>query len=795
MRFFAIGGLSYLFSLMLAGFIPDYYLLSFFCIFIFLFSFISCILPISLFRLREAEGFALENGQNRKYDSNFKRFLVLFVLKCREKIKQITVFCAFGIAAVVVSVVNYRLNILPVTNLDGENLVVTGNIVELPHKDKSGGYHYVFKVKYIHGRENPKNFKLNLFSASPIEADIYDEFTGNVNVFLHYDTPEFPARSFYRAKSIYAGAFLYDHKPTEIKLSSGVRPLYYYALRLRERMLVAINSLFPENQAAVVAGILLGSKDKLPLNIKSDFDRIGVYYLFAVSGLHVTILTSIFLLVLKKVKVSKQKSSLIAAFLVLIFMFVACLTPSVVRAGVMCIVYLLGAIFFRRADSINSLGFAAFIISLFNPDAGGDIGLWLSLSAALGILLIVPKLKNYFFNTENNANKKQNIILSYIVDSVLVTFSATVFTFPLIAIYFKKISTISMLSNIMLIFPVTVILFLSVPLIFMYILNMPIFLIIPIKIACGIAINYTISCAAILSGFSFATVYLEKNITILWLICMSVLIGCFYFAKKHKNLKYFKKDFSGFIVLLMGFTCSFLLLFIFHRLFMKNLVRISVINSGKGCCLLCKKVDYTALVLCLGDGNQGYKVLSYLYGNGIKNIDSLILVGPKSGLSESLMAVNQIAQTYRPNSIVVNSEKPEISDMGSYMDEKAKFIDKDFHIEIFKGLNLYYKKTEETKLIFLNVSGKKILVCPFGGVAEAIPKAWSSCDVFIAGGIPRDYNIISSLHTILSMTKRDSDIVIPKIKAVGRDLLSTAEMGTIKIDISKFGALNVKARS
>ncbi len=803
MRFFAIGGLTYLSSLALANFISGYYLLLFFCVFIFAFSLISYFAVFSYFKFNKIEEFStqetcqyLGNVGGKKPEYHFRRGFNSLALWCLRRINQATTFCIFGIVAVLISAVNYRFRVVPVTNLDGENITVTGSIMELPSKDKSGGYHYVFKVKYIHGIENPKNFKLSLFSSSPIEADIYDELTVNVTIFLYYDTPEFPERSFYRAKGIYAGAFLYSHNPAEVKALGRKKPLYYYTLKLRKQMLIAINSIFPGKQAAVVSGMLLGDKSMLSLKAKADFDRVGVYYLFAVSGFHVAIIGCIFLLIFKKLNINKRKSALITAFLILMFMFVSCFTPSVVRAGIMFITYLLSVPFFRKADSINSLGFAVLIISLFNPDAGGDIGLWLSLSAALGILIIVPKLKNYFFNPANMVKKWWGIVPNYIIDSILVTFSATVFTFPIIAVYFKKISTISMLSNIMLIFPVTLILFLSIPLIFMYILNMPEFLIIPIKIVCGTIINYTISCASMLSNFSFAMVYLEKNITILWLGCISICFLGGYFLKVLKNIKGLNKGFSGFILLPVIFTCSFLLLYVLHKIAIKDLVRISAINAGKGCFLLCAKNGCNTLIMCSGEGNQSHRVLSYLSGNGIKNIDNLILINSQKDSYENLLTINQVAEIYRPNNIIVNSKKLETPEfIGSFLDERTKFTDKNFHIQVFNDFNLYYREIDNTKLIFIKVADRKILLCPFGGIVKSISERWNNCDVFIAGGLPSDYNRINSLHTILSMNKIDSDIVVPKVKDISKDLLATAQVGTINIDISNSGVLNIKSRS
>ncbi len=857
MRFFAIVGFSYLISLMVANIVPIWQLLSFFYICLFILSCICCYVSCLIFydTSFKTDLFVKENNNliikilKKKIrgcylsfikkliidSSKIKDFLLSIILGYSKIEKVLITICFSGIMAILVSGINYKWNIYPVANLDDKDFTVTGSMVELPSKSESGVYHYIFKVKYIHGMDYPKNFKIAMSSSNPIDADIYDEFTGDIHIFLPHDAPEFPTRSFYKAKGIYANAFLYDYKPTKVTPIIGIKPLYYYALRLRSQIILAIYSLFPERQAAIISGILLGNKIGIPIDIKSSFDNIGVSYLLAVSGVHVTIFVNMFLMIFKKMNINKRKASLITAGLVFAFMAVSCFTPSVLRAGIMCIVYLLSGIFSRKSDSINSLGLSAFIISVLNPDAGGDIGLWLSLCSALGILILVPHLKAYFFKKNNISENHLDIFSEYIINSAFVTLSATIFTFPIIAFYFKKFSIISVLSDLMLIFPVTVMIFLIIPLIFLYIFNMPKFLIFPLKLISGIIANYIIACSEILSKIPFSWVCLNKDITILWILLNIVFVlewyAIFYFFKnvkfefkensqnnidtdiklktdfhvksninseiKLKKLNIKKINIKNFLpktsLLPIFFICSFSALFILHKVFMKNLTRISVINAGKGCSMLCTKDNSASLILCLNEKSHKHRILSYLYNIGIKNINNLIVINPEFSGEEHIVFLNRVIDVFKPENIIFTSQKSE--NYISNMHKNIKFINKNFKIQILEDLQMNFKKINETRMIFFKIKDINIMVCPFGGEAKDIYSEKSDCDVFVAGGIPSDYNGINSLYTILSMPKRSSDIVIPKIKNVSENLLSTAEEGTINIDISKSGMLSVRAGS
>lgn len=60
---------------------------------------------------------------------------------------------------------------------------------------------------------------------------------------------------------------------------------------------------------------------------------------------------------------------------------------SVVRAGIMMIIVSFASSNLRIADSLNNLGFAAIVLTAFNPYAVADIGMLLSFSATTGIIL------------------------------------------------------------------------------------------------------------------------------------------------------------------------------------------------------------------------------------------------------------------------------------------------------------------------------------------------------------------------------------------------------------------------
>ena len=68
-------------------------------------------------------------------------------------------------------------------------------------------------------------------------------------------------------------------------------------------------------------------------------------------------------------------------------MLIAGMTYSVVRAGIMMLIYLLSVVLSRQRDSLNSLGFSVTVIAMENPFSIGALGLQLSVLSTAGLIL------------------------------------------------------------------------------------------------------------------------------------------------------------------------------------------------------------------------------------------------------------------------------------------------------------------------------------------------------------------------------------------------------------------------
>ena len=215
----------------------------------------------------------------------------------------------------------------------------------------------------------------------------------------------------------------------------------YYMKLLKEQVReIIFDNVENKDSASVLYAMVSGDKGYISGNIKEIFNACGTSHLLAVSGLHVSIFLSLFILLFDKLKVRNIISFLVIGVLVFFYSALTGFSSSVLRASVMALAVNLSTITGRRYNSVNSLGFAGTVILLLEPYRVLDISFQLSFLACFGISWII-----------GYSVKMRNKILNIIMDSALISLGATIFTLPLQIYYFGKFSTITLLANVLLV--------------------------------------------------------------------------------------------------------------------------------------------------------------------------------------------------------------------------------------------------------------------------------------------------------------------------------------------------------
>jgi competence protein ComEC len=215
-----------------------------------------------------------------------------------------------------------------------------------------------------------------------------------------------------------------------------------------------ITRSYPEDEAALLRGLLVGERGQVGPDLIEAFSDLGVIHILAVSGLHVGFVVLILVVLASVFRVPYNLSAWLTILGLVLFCCLTNLKPPVIRASIMAAVLLFSGRLERKTDTYNTLAFAAILILLWRPQELFLPGFQLSFSAVLSIVYFYPKLYIRWPFTSFARNR----ILRYPGGLAAVSIAAFLGTVPCTIIYFQKLPLLSVVSNLVVI-PLT---FLSV---------------------------------------------------------------------------------------------------------------------------------------------------------------------------------------------------------------------------------------------------------------------------------------------------------------------------------------------
>lgn len=358
----------------------------------------------------------------------------------------VPVCLASAIFSTIVFIIFYKSSVEPCLMLDGKSSEALLYITSLAEKT-ANGYAYTAKTIKIDTYGAVQNINIRLISDELLSVKPYRIIKADVRFFA---SGENAFSSFgYWSKNIYLYAKLGDFSYTQYRVKSLLEPL----LNVRADIIATITSNIKSDAGALSAALLTGDKSGLSDNVNSMFKAAGASHLMAVSGLHLSVSVGFAVNVMKKLRVNDKVIFAVSVVLVFCYCAVAGFSKSVVRAGIMMIVMLLGAAVGKRSDALNSLGFALFIICL-NPFAVSDIGMSLSALSVLAICVLYPVFIRYTNKLKDSKDKAVvkciKTVVIYVLNLFFLSLSIMLFTLPVMYVYFGYVSLAGLVSNIIL---------------------------------------------------------------------------------------------------------------------------------------------------------------------------------------------------------------------------------------------------------------------------------------------------------------------------------------------------------
>jgi len=221
--------------------------------------------------------------------------------------------------------------------------------------------------------------------------------------------------------------------------------------RIADSIARKIDEIYPDDISPFLQALLMGKRDELYRDtaLSASLSASGIIHIVSISGMHIAFLMGFLSLVIR----NRRLFSFYGIPLLFFFMAMTGFTPAVTRAGIMQIFLICAPLFRRERDSITSLSFALFVLLVVNPYSIASVGLHLSFSATLGIIIFTSRINtaipDMLRGNKLYRKKVPRFLLSFITSNLATTIGALILTLPLTAMHFGYVSLISPVTNLL----------------------------------------------------------------------------------------------------------------------------------------------------------------------------------------------------------------------------------------------------------------------------------------------------------------------------------------------------------
>ncbi|MGO9244531.1 MAG: DNA internalization-related competence protein ComEC/Rec2 [Verrucomicrobiia bacterium] len=409
--------------------------------------------------------------------------LILFLFLRRTPLARVTLFAA----AFVLGIAGYRqattisspIDIVRLLEPRDQSVALQGVIVtDTGERDRPASetdterlrFSLVLRAVQRNGQWVPATGTVLVFvsdarEVAPLRYGDLIQFSGVLRVPAPVRNPgAFDWRGWLERRGIHFTATIRKDDLLEVEAHDQGNPVIAMSLRL-SRYLERTLRLGLEGEpklAGALAGMVIGERSEIPTETYKDFQRTGVFHVFAINGLHVGLVTGIVLIVLRMARIPRRWCALLAVPALVLYVFATGAHPGAVRALIMACALLVGWMLVRPADTLNSLAAAALVILLCDPTQLFGSGFLLSFSVVLAIVTLTPLIEarlspwaatDPFLPEEfvPTWRKKLGRRLRRVIQLLSCSVAAWLGLVPLMALYFNLFTPISVIANLLVI--------------------------------------------------------------------------------------------------------------------------------------------------------------------------------------------------------------------------------------------------------------------------------------------------------------------------------------------------------
>lgn len=183
--------------------------------------------------------------------------------------------------------------------------------------------------------------------------------------------------------------------------------------------------------SSYLQAFLLGDTSKIDDDILATYQKNGVSHLLAISGMHVSFLSGMLLLLFKKIRFSTLIQYLSVIIFLLFYMILSGNTPSISRAVILFSLISINKVFDLKISTLQLLLITFCLLVINNPNILFDVGFEYSFLISFYLILFQKKLNQD----------------SYLKGLFQISFFSFLVSLPISIFYFYQVNLFSILLN------------------------------------------------------------------------------------------------------------------------------------------------------------------------------------------------------------------------------------------------------------------------------------------------------------------------------------------------------------
>ncbi len=249
--------------------------------------------------------------------------------------------------------------------------------------------------------------------------------------------------------------------------SSWTDKISFVVSALRTKVIDHIKSMLPPDEAAVTAAIIAGEQGGINSRLLNHYRDSGLAHFLSISGLHMSMIAGMMFFLIRLMTAmfpplalrcdSKKIAALFAIVMSMVYLVISGSAIPAQRAFIMTFIVLLGVLFDRRAISMHTIAWAAFIVLFISPEALIGASFQMSFAAVIALVAFYEKYAGALQRfLRGRGDKLQSlplrivkILFAYIIGILLSDLVASLATLPFAIYHFNRIALFTSLANLL----------------------------------------------------------------------------------------------------------------------------------------------------------------------------------------------------------------------------------------------------------------------------------------------------------------------------------------------------------